>query len=536
MNEQINTVSAGRDKGGKKGVSMNRVRIGTEMQGEISPGLHSQFIEHLGGCIHDGIWVGEDSPIRNIHGMRADVVEALARLAPPVIRWPGGCYADTYHWREGIGPRDQRKVRYNGNFGTNAPDDNQFGTHEFMELCRLTGAKPWLNINLLSGTVQEMVEWMEYCNREPGYAISDERAANGDPEPFDVEYWGIGNEAWAGGGNMTPELYVQEYRKYASAAPRFGGFGPNGKKRCLVGVGPDGNKPEERVAWTKGVLAEMAKFRRPPMDAYDLHFYNWNIQHPEDKVDDFDEAGWYRVLDGALEIEDVLCEQYGLIREALAEIPSRPGPFGGPRLDLIIGEWGNWHGGFFNRDSRHPSLWQQASMRDAVTSALTLDVFHRNCDKIKLACAAQAVNVLNSAILTEGEHTILTPHFHVFEMYMPHRGAQKLPVDVMTGTAGHGDRGEVKKLYAFASEKDGVVTVNLVNASMTEAQETELNVEGAAGYLSGQVLAADSPTACNTVEDPDRVSPRPAAKPAAADGVWKTTLPAASVTVLRFRK
>ncbi len=515
---------------------MNQVNITGRREGRISPALHSQFIEHLGSCIHDGIWVGEDSAIRNIHGLRADVVEALARLAPPVLRWPGGCFADTYHWRQGVGPKERRPVRYNGNFGTNRPDNNQFGTHEFMELCRLTGAKPWLNINLLSGTVQEMVEWMEYCNRETGYAISDERAANGDPAPFDVEYWGIGNESWAGGGDMTPELYVQEYRKYASAAPHFGGVGPGAKPMRLVGVGPDGNKPAERVAWTRGVLAELAKFRRPPMEAYDLHFYNWNIRHPEDKVDAFDEAGWYRVIEGALELEEVLQEQYDLIREALAAAPVEPGPFGRkPRLDLVVGEWGNWHGGFTGTGGR-PALWQQCSMRDAVTSALSLDLFHRNCDKVTMACAAQAVNVLNSVLLTEGAHTILTPHFHVYEMYKPHRGAEKLAITVDSAAVGRGERGEVMGVYAFASEKEGVVTLNLVNASMTERQTTALCFDSEVRYAGGQVLAADAPTACNTMEEPERVVPKPVEAPGGDGRNWQLTLPAASVTVLQFRR
>lgn len=516
---------------------MNHIKISNSREGYISPALHSQFIEHLGSCIHDGIWVGEDSPIRNIHGLRADVVEALSRLAPPVLRWPGGCFADTYHWRQGIGPRDLRPIRYNGNFGTNQPDNNQFGTHEFMELCRLIGAKPWLNINLLSGTVQEMVEWMEYCNRETGYALSDERATNGDPEPFGVEYWGIGNESWAGGGNMTPALYVQEYRRYASSVPHFGGFGPGAKPIHLVGVGPDGNKPEERVAWTRGVMEEMAKFRRPQMDAYDLHFYNWNISHPEDKVDDFNEAGWYRVIDGALELEEVLCEQYDLIQEALAQISVAPGPFGRkPKLDLIVGEWGNWHGGFMGMGSGKPALWQQCSMRDAVTSAISLDLFHRNCDKVSMACAAQAVNVLNSVLLTDGEHTILTPHFYVYEMYKPHRGAEKLGIEVESSVAGYGDRGEVRSVYAFASEKDGVVTLNLVNASMTEAQTAVLDFDDALSYLSGQVLEADMPTACNDVENPERVVPKPAAAPRGEGKTWTAALPAASITVLQFQK
>ena len=187
--------------------------------GYISPELHSQFIEFLGTCIYDGIWVGEDSEIPNYAGMRKDVVDALKVLEPPVIRWPGGCYADTYHWRDGIGEREKRPVTYNENFGTFEVDNNHFGTHEFMQFCEMLGAKPWLNVNLLSGSVSEMREWVEYCNRSEKTSLSMERAKNGSEEPFQVKFWGIGNESWDGGGKMTAQLYANEYRKFASSMP-----------------------------------------------------------------------------------------------------------------------------------------------------------------------------------------------------------------------------------------------------------------------------------------------------------------------------
>ena len=234
---------------------MKTVKIDTsKTKGTISRELHSHFIEFLGGCIYDGIWVGEDSEIPNVHGLRKDVVDALKRLEPPVIRWPGGCYADTYHWRNGIGPRESRPVTYNENFGTYETDSNQFGTHEFMELCSLVGAKPWLNVNMMTGSAAEMREWMEYCNREEETALSRERRENGAREPFGVELWGIGNEVWAGGGTMTPQSYAGEYRKYASSFPNFVSLENGGKPRTemkRIASGPDGNKPKERVEWTK---------------------------------------------------------------------------------------------------------------------------------------------------------------------------------------------------------------------------------------------------------------------------------------------
>lgn len=229
----------------------------------IAPELHSQFIEFLGNCISDGIWVGKDSPIPNYNGLRKDVVDALKNLQPPVVRWPGGCYADMYHWRDGIGK--DRRITWNENFGTYTQEKNEFGTHEFMDLCHMIGAKPWLNINMLRGTVAETVEWAEYCNRREETSLSRERAENGSPEPFNVEYWGLGNECWAGGGNYTAQGYADEYRKYASSFPAFKPMSLDGSADGInmkfIACGPDGNKPVERVKWTKDFFRALADYR-----------------------------------------------------------------------------------------------------------------------------------------------------------------------------------------------------------------------------------------------------------------------------------
>ena len=282
------------------------VKTGAPTGAVISPALHSQFIEHLGSCIYGGLWVRKDSPIPNIEGFRKDILEPLAALRPPVIRWPGGCFADTYHWRDGIGK--DRPVIFNGNFGTNRTEDNSFGTDEFMRLCALTGSKPWLNLNLLSGSVREAVEWAEYCNRTESTALSDMRRENGSDAPYGVEMWGIGNEVWAGGGNMTPEDYTSLYRRFASAMPHF--TRPDGSPlpQTYILSGPDGNKPKERVRWTRDLFKALARYRQPKLDAIDLHFYNWNVGPEADEPDGFDEKGWYRVLRGAMEIEGVIVE------------------------------------------------------------------------------------------------------------------------------------------------------------------------------------------------------------------------------------
>ena len=535
----------------------------------IAPELHSQFIEFLGGCIDGGIWVGKDSEIPNYDGIRKDVVDALAEIQPPVVRWPGGCYADMYHWRDGVGP--ERKQTWNTNFTTWAPEKNEFGTHEFMNFCKRIGAKPWININMLSGTTEEMADWAEYCNREEETDLSKERAENGSPEPFGVEFWGIGNEVWAGGGNYTAQGYVNEYRRYAGAMPRFshmemgedadGRMHPQmkGTPTKLIASGPDGNKPLERVRWTKDVFKALGEYRMPQIWGYDLHFYNWNMKQMEPETV-FGPEDWYRVIYGAMELEDVIKEQDALMQEGLAAIPPEEGGAFGPgdrkrEVKLVVGEWGNWHGSAF---VNQPSLWQQCTMRDAITTAITMDIFHRNCDIVGMACEAQTVNVLNSILLTDGEKTIRTPNYYVTKMYMPHRGGTALSLsDESEFKAACVDTEvTVPEIYPFASEKDGIITVNLVNAAYDHDAEVELTLPGTLEaadqidgsgsdkclrYLCGEVLTAEDPHDVNDAADPSRVVPVPAegaAVPVLMDGkrTFHVTIPAASVCVYQFQE
>lgn len=495
-------------------------------KGRIRKELHSHFIEFLGSCIYDGIWVGEDSEIPNYDGLRKDAVDALKKLEPPVIRWPGGCYADTYHWRNGIGPRSERPVTYNENFSTYERDSNQFGTHEFMKLCEMVGARPWLNVNMMTGSAAEMRDWMEYCNREEETALSKERKANGAEKPFGVELWGIGNEVWAGGGNMTPQSYANEYRKYASSFPNFISLENGGKPRVAmkrIASGPDGNKPKERVEWTKQFFEELGHFRRPPLDGYDLHFYNWNLDNLELKETEFEEEDWDKVIDNCFELEEVILEQAELIRKGIDALPEEEGFFKNPKpaCDLIVGEWGNWHGAAF---SNRPALYQQCTMRDAITTALTLDIFHRNCDTVKMACVAQTVNVLNSLLLTEGEACIRTPNYDVFEMYKVHREAQALETE----------KPEDAKIHIFASEKCGEVYLNLVNADMKEEKEVELAFTEAVEYVSGQALECEDVHDCNTKEEPDKLRAKECRRPECTQQRAVIRMKPASIQVLRF--
>lgn len=500
--------------------------------GRIDPKLHGQFIEFLGECIDEGLWVGEDSPIENERGYRKATLDALRALQPPVIRWPGGCYADTYHWRDGVGPQSERKTTFNENFATYELDDHSFGTDEFLRLCEMLGAEPWININMLSGTVAEMKDWMEYCNRAQPTDLAKEREANGHKAPYGVKYWGIGNEVWAGGGTMTPQTYLDEYRRFASAMPSFTTdvFAPT--PMYAIASGPDGNKPRERVQWTQDFFRGLAEYRQPNIDGYDLHFYNWNVDNDADTPTRFDEDGWNAVIEGCLELEDILRDQWRLMNDGLALIhePEVAMDSKLAHVDLIIGEWGNWHKtAFFAR----PALKQQVTMRDAITTALTLDLLQRNCDKVTMACNAQTINVLNSLILTEGDRTILTPNYDVFMMYKAHRGMTAL--DVARNDS------EDSAVYTFASRnEDGTqLLINLTNAHMNDGAEVRLHLPCGAQVDSMETLASEDPHDCNTVEHSDLVRTHAVDVDSAvsvhesAGGAELTvTLPAASVSAL----
>jgi alpha-L-arabinofuranosidase len=494
--------------------------------GEIKPELHGHFIEFLGESIYGGIWVGEDSDIENIKGIRKDVIDALKEIEPPIIRWPGGCFADTYHWRDGVGPKNLRPVNYNENFQTYEIDNNQFGTHEFMELCHLLGAKPWFNVNMLSSNVPEMKEWMEYCNRDAPTTLAQERLNNGSNLPFNVEYWGLGNEMWAGGGNYTAQLYASEYRKYATAAPTFksvddGLLAPS--KLKFIACGPDGNKPKERVNWTKDFFASLSQYRFPPIFGYDLHFYNWNLDQNEVSETEFNSDDWYRVIDSCFELEDVILEQHQIIQECLQAIPQPEGPFSGSdyKCELIVGEWGNWHrNSFFAR----PALFQQATMRDAITTALTLDIFHRHCDKVSMACVAQTVNVLNSLILTNGKDLVLTTNYHVFNMYKHFRGS-----DVLSS-----DRCLEENLYLCSSKKDGFLFINLVNSDLNKGREIKINNHEIIDYVKGEYLYSDDVCGFNSFESPLNIAPKLFNDVVGSNGEFTISLLPASITSLQF--
>ena len=477
----------------------------------ISPHLYGHFIEHLGGVIYDGIWVGRDSKIPNLGGLRKEFVDDMKRLGAPNLRWPGGCFADGYHWRDGIGAADKRPHTYNYwehrmPPGRHATESNAFGIHEFMRLCRLVGAEPYVAANVGSGGPQEFHDWVSYCNAPPGtVSLADERAANGDEEPFAVKYWGVGNESWGCGGNMTGGEYATEYRKYISQVPAY-------VRPFFVAAGPRGHSTDGDVGWTEGFFAGL---QPPPhdggrglqnvrglgvrVDGFALHYYTDFRQTGEDGAR-FDEKGWYAVLHKGVHIEKVITDHWAIMARYDPEHRAR----------FVIDEWGNWYRGGTELGPDY-ILSQTITLRDALHAAMTFDVFNRHADKIEMANVAQTINCLHSLFAATGDRYTRTPAYYTFEMYRPHMGARLVPARIsfpeMTVPLLEGS-GRLPGLSGSASVRDRVLTVTLTNPSLQDRVVTRIRLSGGARLREGRAAVLTHPDmhATNTFEKPGEVA------------------------------
>ncbi|HSH81401.1 MAG TPA: alpha-L-arabinofuranosidase C-terminal domain-containing protein, partial [Herpetosiphonaceae bacterium] len=419
---------------------------------------------------------------------------------PPVMRWPGGCFADDYHWRDGVGPVKDRPRRINIHWG-DVVETNAFGTHEFIRFCRAIGAQPYLAGNLGSGTPQEMRDWVEYCNFPGGTTLSDERTANGDPEPLHVRYWGVGNENWGCGGNFTPDDYATEYRRFATFLRNFGS-----DELFLVACGPASNDLE----WTRRFFTKLfdGQSRRRHIHGYAAHYYC----HTRGMATEYDDNGWYQVLAQAQRMEPLVVQQRALMD---AFDPER-------KIGLIIDEWGTWHRPTPGRNPKF--LWQQNTLRDALVAALTLDIFNRHADKVVMANIAQTVNVLQALILMENDTMITTPTYHVFDLYQTHQGAQALrtlfdaPEVTYTYTEPglqaftpdallSGSKHSLFGLAGSASLRDRTLTLTVVNPRIGEPIEAEIRLHGDARAKEGRetVLTHADIHALNDFDAPDTV-------------------------------
>jgi alpha-L-arabinofuranosidase len=457
----------------------------------INPNIYGHFAEHLGRCIYDGIWVGEESPIPNIGGFRTDVIEALRKMKPAVIRWPGGCFADDYHWQDGIGPRAQRPRRINIHWGE-VIEPNWVGTQEFVRFCRLVGAEPYFCGNVGSGTVREMRDWVEYCNfpnksENEASTWAQLRAADGSPEPLNVKYWSVGNENWGCGGNFSPEDYGTEFRRYGSFMRGFG------QQLFVIACGPAGND----VEWTDRFFRKLKKdyWEFHNIHGYAAHYYCGTAgTATEYTVDE-----WYHLIDKGLFMEKLVVQQ----RAAMdAYDPAR-------RIGLIVDEWGTWHP--VEKGTNPAFLYQQNTIRDAIVAATTLDIFNRHADKVVMSNIAQMVNVLQGVVLTEQEKMLVTPTGHVYTLYAPHQGGKAVRALFDTPEVSYTFKTEEKSLPVIsgsASRKDKTLFVTLTNSHASQEAAVTIDLLGSAqaAECSAQVLCGEI-HAHNTFASPEAVSP-----------------------------
>ncbi len=492
-------------------------------KGHINAEIYGHFSEHLGRCIYEGLYVGEDSDIPNVNGMRKDVVDALKEMKIPVLRWPGGCFADEYHWKDGIGPKETRKKMINTHWG-GVVEDNSFGTHEFFELCEQLGCKTYVNGNVGSGTVQEMSEWVEYVTFDGVSPMADLRKKNGHEKPWKIDYFGVGNENWGCGGNMTPEYYGNLYRRYQTYVRQYDNKKPINKVCCGA------NSAD--YFWTEGVLKTCFSQPHPEhlhgyMDSLSLHYYtvpgdDWM---KKGSATEFDEKEWFKTMNKAMRMEELI-NRHGAIMDQYD--PDK-------KIGLSVDEWGCW---FDVEPGTNPGfLYQQNTMRDALVAGLTLNIFNKHCDRVKMACIAQLVNVLQSVILTEGPKMLLTPTYHVFHMYRHHQDAELVESYVEGNkTIGVEEEYQVPLLNESVSiGADGVVNMTLSNLSVTEDVPVEMVfTELSPSNIEASILK-DEMHAHNTFENPDKVQERVFMDYEAKNGTIRFTAPACSVISFRVK-
>ncbi|MCR2047609.1 alpha-N-arabinofuranosidase [Acetatifactor muris] len=479
-------------------------------KGHLNPELQGHFSEHLGRCIYEGIYVGENSDIPNVNGMRTDVVEALKEIHVPVLRWPGGCFADEYHWKDGIGPKEGRKKMINTHWG-GVVEDNSFGTHEFMELCRQVGCKTYINGNVGSGTVQEMSEWVEYMTFEGVSPMADLRKKNGHEEAWTVDYFGVGNENWGCGGNMRPEYYGDLYRRYQTYIRNYDREKPVYKIACGANAGD--------YHWTDKVLETTFDHGRGFMNGLSLHYYtvpgDWG---KKGSALEFDEKEYYRTLKATLKMEELI-KRHGAIMDQYD--PEK-------KIGMVIDEWGTWYD--VEPGTNPGFLYQQNTMRDALVAGINLNLFNKNCDRVKMANIAQMVNVLQSVLLTDGKRMVKTPTWYAFHMYQVHQDAELVESFVETREVGQEEENKVPNLTESVSQsQDGKLHLTLTNLSLDEAEDIEsIFADSQVKAVKGTVLTGKM-QAHNTFDEPDQVHEEAFSAITVKEDRISFTIPACSV-------
>jgi alpha-N-arabinofuranosidase len=479
---------------------------------KIDKNIYGHFAEHLGRGIYGGVFVGDESKIPNVRGIRTDVVEALKHIKAPVVRWPGGCFAEYYNWKDGIGTKEERKRIVNTAWG-GVVEDNSFGTHEFLDFCEQVGCSPYLAGNVGSGTVRELSEWVEYVNSDGESPMADLRRKNGRVLPWKVEYIGIGNENWACGGNMSPEYYAELYKHFATYIRPYGGVKP-----YKVACGADGADYQ----WTETLMQKAGKYMR----GISLHYYTmpgyystdefkWEKKGPATGID---EANYYRTVRRALFIDELIQRHKFIMDKYDPQC----------RVSLIIDEWGTWHTA---EPGTNPSfLFQQNTMRDAVAAAVSLNIFNKHSERVRMANLAQMINVLQSVILTEGESMVLTPTYHVFDLYKGHMDSTLIESYVQQDTTGT-EEAQIPLLHASASQSDdGKTRITLANLSADKPQNVQCLLSGGnfsyakIKYISGGI------NDCNEFNKEPKISIKTMPDINIANNKFNLEIPPCSVT------
>lgn len=479
---------------------------------KISKHIYGHFAEHLGRCIYDGMYVGENNKtIPNSDGVRNDIIVALQKLKVPNLRWPGGCFADTYHWKDGIGPKDKRPTMVNKWWG-GVTEDNSFGTHDFLEMCKKIGAEPYLAGNVGSGTVQELSDWVQYVNFDGESPMSKLRKENGQEKPWNVRFWGVGNEAWGCGGNMTAEYYANIYRQYATFMSDWG----NSSKLFRIASGANSGD----FHWTEVLMRDIP---HNMLEGVALHHYSvldWNKKGPSIRYDD---AQYFGIMKAAWKMEE-LVQKHSAIMDKYD--PKK-------KVALVVDEWGGW---YEVEPGTNPGfLYQQNTMRDAMLAGITLNIFNNHADRVRMANLAQIVNVLQAVILTEKEKMILTPTYHVMEMYNVHQEATLIPLEVKSEPFIF--EKDTLQAVSVSASKDtlGRTHISLTNIDDKKSKTVSIDLGASYKNVSGRILASPSLRDHNSFENADKIKPVPFNKATLRQNKLEVVLPPASVVVLELK-
>jgi len=480
-------------------------------QFKISKHIYGHFSEHLGQCIYGGYWVGQDSSIKNTRGIRDDIVDALRQIKVPVLRWPGGCFADEYHWKDGVGPLEKRPTLVNTHWG-GVTENNHFGTHEFLDLCQQIGCEPYICGNVGSGTVQEMKQWVEYITFDGKSPMADWRRKNGKEEPWKLRFFGIGNENWGCGGNMRPEFYADIYRRFQTYIRNY-----SGNRIDKIACGSYG----ENYEWTEVLMERAGR----AMNGLSFHYYTvpggWGNKN---SATEFGEKEWFDTLDKALFIDELISRH--------STIMDRYDPQ--KRVGMIVDEWGTW---YEVEPGTNPAfLYQQNTLRDALVAGLTLNIFNQHGDRVKMANLAQTINVLQALILTKDEQMVLTPTYHVFDLYKVHQDATFIPLDLDGPQYKYGQK-SIPQISASASKNSqDVIHLTLCNLNPIESMPTTCELRGMkAQGVTGRILTSDDMTAHNTFQNKERIKPKKFNAITLKNNTLKLTIPAKSVVMVEIK-